>query len=345
VRARAPRNGGSFWGFLVMLVATLLFSAPASASGRAQDQKPRVILVWKVERELLTQLLQNELRAYGFVVESRPGAPLGGAELGGLVAGGSPVLQVGRGGTEVEIWTDDGRAEIASPSLAGELRVEGETEDAHRLVAIQTVELLRARIHQVSVARKKREAARQSHAPVESKVRSGDGRFGVFAGVGGLMGPGGVGPSVQARLGGLWSPVQQLRLGLGVSLPIHHPVIEGAEGEARVSFSYVGLQLAGFFLPEQSLIRPFVGGGLGALLTGIRATAALDSRAVVEKRWRVLARGELGLAVRCTRALHLELSGWGGLVPEHVTLRFDEREVARSGPLLVGVNAGFLLKF
>ena len=327
------------------VILPLLCAASALANPAAVEPGKDVVLLVEDKDWILVRLLRHELNALGFVPHIRvhaavdstafvlPAAPVRHVEA---------VLRVVHNGTRVQVWVQEDSSPHPAPHLIGTLAPQREAEDAYQLLAIRTGELLRATLFDVRVIRRaKAEAAAAKGEPRPAPASTS---YGPLPGGGVFAGPGDIDPTVHLRLGAYWAPADWLRTTIEGSVPVLSPRVVAPDGEATIHQSLLQVGASWLMLSPTRRLRPRLGLDVGALHTSVRATVVSAAEIQQKTRLRVLTRSHFGLTWGINETLMLDFATWVGAAPERVTLKFNDRVVATSGPLFLGADLSLLLE-
>jgi hypothetical protein len=321
-----------------VVLAFLLLSFVA-ALARA-EQPPRIAALVPSANAAITTRISAELAAAGFQLllaepQSWPPSRQEIAEIArreGAIAG----LALISNENTIEIWIVDritGKTVVrALPSKPGAQN----QQDQMDLVAICTLETLRATLMEISVPRHTRGELAPPSA-VRALVRAGPSRFSLR--VAGAVGYGSHEQAAALELGlaGTVAVHPRLRLGLDAFVPLTAPALTGPEGQAELALS-----LAGAFV-EASLTDPsapadvMLGGGAWLGLLTLRGAAeppyAESSLQIVT----LMPHLDLGARARLSRGIAVLARGSGALAIPKANVRFAGRDVASWGlPFVLG---------
>jgi hypothetical protein len=321
-----------------MVLGFLLLSISA-ALARA-ERPPRVAALIPPENAAMAARIKAELFAAGFELRTaQPRSwPPSRNEIAELARKEQAIAGLSLISNEntIEIWIVD---RVTGKTVVRELSSKpGEQSEQDRvdLVAICTLETLRATLLEVTVARHTRgEVA--SPAAVKALLNPEPTRFALR--VAGAVGYGSdsLGPALELGLSGTAALLPRVRLGLDTFVPLTTPALSGAEGRAEL-----GLSLAGAFV-EASLSAPqasadvLVGGGawLGLLtLRGRAQSPYVDSSVHVVT---LLPHLDLGGRARISRRIAFLARLSGAVATPKANVRFAGREVTTWGrPFALG---------
>jgi hypothetical protein len=349
------------------------------AVAHAQQGKLVLVLAQRSEDAALTEItarVRGELSGAGFRVLTREPpdgvSPLRAVEQTGLELNPSAVLWIvaAAGHSEqsprLEIWLSDRL--LGKVSMARFGAAPGRASDASAL-AVQAVELLRARLSELRVEPIDREAEVASDqswveqasepaskpAPPEpsapDRAREATPRrrawFGISGGLAVLLDSGSLEPGLLPLLSCVVSPGEprpgdvplalDLRLsaaGFGSSQQFQLD-----QGGAEVAQAFGELSAALRYIPPRVPIEPWLGLGGGVYTVGVQGNANAPYQAHDERAWSAL--GTLSLGLRSRPWAHLSLGASGALLwaPARASVRIDEDKVAMAGGTLWLVRA------
>jgi hypothetical protein len=268
----------------VIVGATLLL---ASAPALAQDA-PLVVIAREAGIE--TSLLVAELEAIGFgaAVDETPIADLAGLEALATSRSAVAAVRLHRSPAGIDLWIAD---RITHKTVV-RLLAPTDDDDVDRLVALSTVELLRASFLEIEYPQRaeEREApppevsalARQGApeapaAPTEAVDRLDSPRdrdidaaepdepkmFSLSVGPSLVFGPGGVGPSPHVSIAGRGAFSENLRAGIVASIPVLGGLVTDDGNEADITVLALGLDVEWSW---QWPVTPVFGAGATTLL-------------------------------------------------------------------------------
>lgn len=264
--------------------------ASASAPALAQDTAPLVVIAR--EPGIETSLLVAELEAIGFAAEidETTIADLAGLEGLATSRGAAAAVRLHLGSAGIDLWIAD---RITNKTVVRRI-APGDDDDVDRLVAISTVELLRASFLEIEYPRRaeEREApppevsalARQGAPEATPVVPREDGvdrldsprdretdaaaaedpkMFSLSVGPSVVFGPGGVGPSPHVSIAGRGAFSENLRAGIVASIPVLGGLVTDSGNEADVTVLALGLDVE---LMWPWPVTPVFGAGATTLL-------------------------------------------------------------------------------
>jgi hypothetical protein len=259
----------------------------ASAPAFAQDAPPVVVITRDAGME--TNLLIAELEAIGFDAEldETAVADLAGLEALATSRGAAAAVRLHRTDAGIDLWI----ADRVTDKTVVRLLAPGDDDDVDRLVAISTVELLRASFLEIEYPRRaeEREAAppevlalaRQGTPEPAPPREDGVDRldsprdrereessdepkmFSLAVGPSLVFGPGGVGPSPHVSIAGRGAFSESLRAGVVASIPVLGGLVTDSGNEADVTVLALGLDVE---LMWPWPVTPVFGAGATTLL-------------------------------------------------------------------------------
>lgn len=210
---------------------------------------------------------------------------------------------------------------LAKPSSGNpesiRVAVEADTSNAPEMLALRTIEVLRANLFEVDWAvRRRSEPPRTPPPPPPSAETPAPARpsaaLGIEAGAAILTSLDGVGPALLPTLRVGWSPRPSLVFQAALAGFGTRPTVSTSEGRARISQQY-GLLGASHRFRAEHRIWPFVSLSLGALHTSVVGSALSPSKQdSSDSQWSFLLDGGVGLGLRlwgrtyATLAAHLQ---------------------------------------
>jgi hypothetical protein len=346
----------------LLVWAALLVSWLSSSVAVCADQgKLVLVLAPKPADEALTEVtarVRGELSAAGFRVLTREPpsgvSPQRAVEQTGLELAPSAVLWIVAASghspehPKLEIWLSDRL--LGEVSMARFGPAPGSPSDP-RALAVQAVELLRARLSELRVSPGEEPPADEGwveqHSaepppalPPAPDRSSGRRRVlgGMSAGLAVVFDSGNLEPGLLPLIGGSISVAElggghlplalDLRLsgaGFGSSQDFRT-----AQGSARVAQAFGEASVALRWLPRVP-IEPWLSAGVGVYTVGVEGGAEAPYQANTDRSWSAL--GSVGLGVRTRPWAQLAFGVAGALmgVPSRATVRIDEQQVAVAG--------------
>lgn len=321
-----------------MVLAFLLLSF-SSALARG-EQSPRIAALVPAANAAISLRIKAELAAAGFelrLVEPQSLSPSREeiAELARKEEAIAGLALIAKENT-IEIWiVDRVTGKTVVRVLAWKPGEPGE-QDQVDLVAICTIETLRATLMETSVRRHTRGEVAPPPA-VRTLLRAEPSRVSLRVGSALGYGSNALGAAAELGLAATAAVLPRLRLGLDAFAPLTTPALEGPEGRAEL-----GLYLAGAFV-EASLMNPaasadvMLGGGawLGLLtLSGGAQPPYVGSSLQIVT---LVPHLDLGGRARISRRIAFLARVSGALATPKANVRFAGRDVAVWGrPLVLG---------
>jgi hypothetical protein len=321
-----------------MVLAFLLLSLSAALA--RGEQPSRVAALIPAANAALTTRIKAELAAAGFelrLAEPRSWPPTREqiAELARKEQAIAGLSLISNEDT-IEIWIVDrvtGKTVVrVLPAKAGEQS----EQDQLDLVAICTLETLRATLLEVTVASHSRGEVAAPSA-VRALLSAEPSRFSLRVASAVGYGSNSLGPSLELGLSGTAALLPRWRLGLDLFVPLTTPALTGPEGRAEL-----GLSLAGAFV-EASLTDPvaradvMVAGGAWVGLLTLRGGAQPPYVGSSVQVAMLLPHLDLGARARISRRIAFLGRVSGAVATPKANVRFAGREVAVWGrPFVLG---------
>lgn len=321
-----------------MVLAFLLLSLSA-ALARGQHP-PRVAALIPPANAAMTARIRAELAAAGFELRAAEprSLPPSRNEIAAFARKEQAIAGLALISSEnaIEIWIVD---RVTGKTVVRELSSKpGQQSEQDRvdLVAICTLETLRATLLEVTVARHTRgEVA--SPSAVRALLSPGPSRFALRVASAVGYGSDSLGPAVELGLSGTVAILPRLRLGLDAFVPLTTPALTGPEGRAELGLSLVGAFVEGSLTDPLALADVMVGGGawLGVLtLRGRAQSSYVDSTVQVVT---LVPHLDLGARARLSRRIAFLARVSGAVATPKANVRFAGREVATWGrPFALG---------
>jgi hypothetical protein len=313
---------------LALLTAVLLArAAPAVAAAVAivQPAHPAPEVAETLSR------LRGELLSVGLevtVVEGPAGRRLAGADavidLVSSDAGGA-----------VEVWlakSPPGQPEVIR------VTVEPNTKNASGLLALRTIEVLRANLFDVDWAARGRSdqpAAAPTTtlpAPGEAGTSSGDAAsWGLEVGAAALTSLDGVGPALLPTIRAGWAARPSLVFQAALAGLGSRPTVATFLGTARVSQQY-GLLGGHYRFRADKRLWPFLSLSLGVLHTSVAGQASSSANdGYSPDQWSFLLDGGIGIGMRLGGRYYVTLAADAQMAAPYVAIRFVDAVGATSG--------------
>lgn len=321
-----------------MVLAFLLLSF--SAAFARGEQPPRIAALVLPTNAAMTTRIRAELAAAGFELRlSEPRSwPPSRAEIAELARKEQAIAGLALISNEntIEIWiVDRVTGKIVVRVLASKPGERSE-QDQVDLVAICTVETLRATLMEITVPRHTRGEVAPPSA-VRALLSAAPSRFSLR--VAGAVGYGSnaLGAATELGLAGTAALLPRLRLGLDAFVPLTTPALSGPEGRAELALS-----LAGAFL-EASLTDPvaradvMIGGGTWLGLLTLRGGAQPPYVGSSVQIVTLVPHLDVGGRARLSRRIAFLARFSGALATPKAKVRFAGRDVATWGqPFVLG---------
>jgi len=328
-----------------LFALTLGLAAPRTAAAEG----PRVLLVRppSAPKEVNAALvrMQGELIADGFEVvsiEAAPGATSAMAMAQAQAQSTSTAvgLFLSEDGKSAELWVVD---RLTNKTVMRRVDTGDASEDAlPKVLALKAVELLRASLFELVVARKGPVTPKASHA-AEQRASEWAVRplarvpqWALEAGAAAIWSPGQVDAAFESVARGRFAPRENLHVRVSFAGLGTHAQVRGTGGSGQLEQWY-GLA-EGLYLPWPKLVaRPIVSLGVGAFHTSVKGEAAFPYRGVQTSDWAFVADAGVGLGVRLASRLELSAEVHALWLTPRPVLRFVGDDGPHLGdPTLVG---------
>jgi len=238
----------------------------------------------------------------------------------------------------VEVWVAD---RVTGKTLLRELVVApGAALDD--VVALQAVELLRASLEELGLAKKPARDVKVTpvvarRAPSPSPPERQAHHLMLQVGPALAVSPGGVGPSGQALVGLRWRPASALGMDAWSLLPVVSGSTRRPEGTADVSPLFFGADVAAWLLAPDADFQLSGAGGIALVRLAIEGHAQPPLASRAETALAALPFARVAVERPIGDRLGVELDGFVGVTAQRAVLRFAGREVADWGrPLVIG---------
>jgi hypothetical protein len=315
------------------LAATVVILRPANSSPAMGETLVRI---------------RGELLSAGFAVEIVDGVDANSRDaLEGLAEqrrADAAVAIVGNAApNSVEAWVVD---RLTGKSVMRRLPFEPQSDRAPQTLAIRAIELLRSSFLEINLTPEERAAAEvppevERLVGVDVTPRRPE-HFGIEIGAAGLLGPGGVGPSLlpvllfDVALGQHFF-VQATLAGLGTRPRVAKTDVGSAEVAQQLGLLGLGYR----FRPGERW-QPFVALSAGALYTSVEGRADSPNRGLSAHQWSLLMDAGAGCWLRLRDRFHLALAAHLQAAQPYPSIRFLESDVAMSGrpTIFVTLTAG-----
>lgn len=325
------------WHAPALVLALAAFGIVCPAPCDAAEARPTIAILC-VANDPFGQRVAAELRELGFepVLLDPQGAPASRASLeaAGRSVGAIAAVRAVPSERGVEVWLAD---RVTGKTLLREMRETG--VDADRALALQTVELLRASLLEVSLPEAPKGEVRATAAvserlelpPLAAAGSPAAPAFRVSFASALVMSAGGLDAAPSLVPGLDWMFSEHAGLSLLASLPLASARVERPEGTATLTTWMVGGALRLSLAPRERRWVPCVElGVLGMSLEGSGSPGAgFESRTASSAAVAPFLR--VGLAFALTPRLRLRADGAVGGVAQEVSLRIANQEAATWG--------------
>jgi hypothetical protein len=315
-------------------------SSPASSS--PASSKTGVAIVGLPPDHALTRQLQAELRVAGYRVSVSAESVASEQELRALARrlGVSGAIWVpGGDDSPLRIWATDPDSGATVDNTSADSP--SEAAAAPRVAAMRIVELLRAGFRDLeteAAAPTKRPPTPSPPAPPPTCpeqqipcIRTPP-RFFVDIGPALAVSPGGLGPSVDLRLGFRWLVLGRWQLGAHALLPtLGVEIDDEEEGSARILVAAAALDAGYSFADPAAAWQPDIAIGAGAAIFPMEGIARSPLQSESDLMTTPLFYGRLGLSIRLVDRLLLRPGVQCGALVPAAEVRFAGREVATWG--------------
>ena len=316
-----------------------LFELPLGLLSESEEARPSVLLIVDSSEPRLLRQLRDELNAFGFdsTVEDAAAQPGTAREVQELAESrhSAADLWIRPSTRGVEVWVAD---RMTGKTIMRDMPADNEQTDldeGYRLLAIQTVELLRASLLEIQLAQ--RPIAPVSVPPeIETRVNERQKFFDLGIGLGTIWAPGELSPSLQIDVLAAVRPWMHWQFGVLASFPVLSTELSGEGGVAQIRKSRLGGFARYRFAKDDAFLIPWAGFGIDAWFTQIGAEAASGFTAGSDSTWGALFRGEVGAILPLSSQVNLGLDFWLGATSQQIVIRFDGVPEATIGPLLLG---------
>lgn len=320
--------------------ALLLVYSAFGISARAESQASLVVLIAEQPGDAVSERLERDLRSQGFsvlVLAATPENSSGAAALehaarglGGLAA--VRVLAEARGS---ELWVlGPGSGRAVTRSLARPAAAEADANE----VALGTLELLRASLVELNqppprtaATSTATTAATADRAQLPRGAIPGAAAFSLSGGVAADLGLRSVGPSLST----LWAAWARLGGCFGargfVSLPIVDASSDVPEGKVEVEQALLGAGVLCSLSRASARFSPRVSLGLAGARVETRGQARDPRSSHSEAVWLGGGYGLLGLGLRLSSDVRLNLDALGVLLPTPAVIVVSRREIGTWG--------------
>jgi hypothetical protein len=238
----------------------------------------------------------------------------------------------------IEIWiVDRVTGKTVVRTLASKPGAQSDQEQMD-LVAICTIETLRASLLEISVPRHTRGEVAAPSA-VRALVRTEPSRFSLR--VAGALVYGSAELPVAAELGlaGTVAVLPRLRLGLDTFLPLTTPALTGPEGRAELALSLAGAFIEASLTDPEAPAEVTLGGGAWLGLLTLRGAAEAGYAGSSPQIVTLVPHLDLGTRARISRRVAVLARVSGAFATPKANVRFAGRNVASWGqPLVLGAT-------
>jgi len=325
-----------------LALGALFAERPAEAHAQSTESaRPVVLLLVESRSPRLVQLIRNELSLFGFDSQlirpkERITSPTQVRDLA-IERNAAAALRIHASSGGVEVWIAD---RMTGKTTMREMLAPGkkESKPSPRLIAIQTVELLRASLLEVHLKERPRAPV---GVPPETKAHllpAQDSKFVLSLGPAALWSPDRRAPSLQTKLGVSYLASSRIETGITASLPLLAPDIHGSEGSARVHMTGLGGHATLLLGDRHDALVPVVGFAADAVRTVVTAKASPGYLSQENESWRALGRIQGGANLGLARHISFGFRLWVGGTPSPVVVRFDGKDQATIGPVLLGAT-------
>jgi hypothetical protein len=268
-------------------------------------------------------------------------------------SGAVAAVRVAPSSKGIEVWLVD---RVTGKTVLREvLARDAATAGTDAVVAVRTVELLRASLLEIDLphpsrgdvlpsAALRRAARLPPPAGADVRAHSGQASDSVWFGAasGSSISPGGLGASPAFVLGAYWQPAGRLSAGIVSFLPVVPARLTSVEGTSDVYTTLLGAGVRVDLMDRGGTWVPDVGTGISMLMFHMDGTGkppAYQGRSDMVVTAAPYA--ELGLSCRLLRDLSLRSEMRAAIAMPEPVIRFAGRDVARMGRPLVLFLLGF----
>jgi hypothetical protein len=353
------------------LLAAGLARAPSARADAPAEEAPSIFVVIATPEDRFGQRVIAELSSLGFqgirLDPPDPSASRVGLEAAARGAGALAAIRAVRSARGVEVWIAD---RVTGKTVLREIAIDAGAPDPESALVIQTVELLRASLLEVSLPgpppgevpataelRKKlavpalaapeeeapppaAPAPAAPAAPVEEAPRAPPPKLRASLAPGALFSPGGFAPAAALDLGVAWMPSDRVGLMGFASIPLTRPQVSGAAGSAELATTLAGGGVRFVFTDRSSAWDPSLDMGLTAISMQLTASAGAGFRAIDAGAWTAAPFLRLGLAFAVSPMLRLRADVLATGAFQGVTVNIAQEEVATFGEPIVVTSAG-----
>jgi hypothetical protein len=321
---------------MVLAFSMLTFSA---AFARAEHPS-RVAAVIKTGNAAMAGRIRAELAAAGFELRLREpqSLPPSRDEIAKLARKEQAIagLALIANAKTIEIWIVD---RVTGKTVIRELSsksAEQSEQDYVDVVAICTLETLRATLMEVTVTRHSRGEVAPPPA-VRALLSPQPSRFSLRVASAVGYGGGSLGPALELGLAGTAALLPSLRLGLDTFVPLTTPALTGPEGRAELGVSLVGAFVEGSLTDPAAIADVLVGGGAWLGFLTLRGAAQPPYVGNALNVVTLVPHLDLGARARIGPSIAFLARVSGAVATPKANVRFAGRDVAVWGrPFLLG---------
>jgi hypothetical protein len=323
------------------LVAT---PPPESAEALGEGATTLIVLIADDPSDAVTARLERDLRSQGLSVMLLRATPENASDVAALERcargfGGIGAVHVLSNARGSELWLlEPTTAQTVARSLVRPARPNADPNE----VVLGTLELLRASLMELHQSRRRPVVVPPAPpvAQVPVPTASQLGHFSLAGALGADLGLRSSGPSLST----VWAAWLRLRDCFGVrgflSLPLTAERDRVAEGRVEVEPLIAGAGMSCSFAHRSSRLWPRASLGVAGAHVVTRGTAVDPLRSHQAAAWLVGGFGLLGLGLRITRDVHLNLDVTGVLLPSPAVVFVADRQVATWGAPASVVSLG-----
>ena len=316
----------------VATVATVATLGAAPARAATEQSERRVAVMAAPDVDDSAQRLAAELGALGF--EAVMLAPPATAADPAVLAARADELDVAAlialtpEADTVSIWVVD---RVTGKTLQRTIDVPPrEDPDRARVVALRTIELLRASLRELESGPPP-EAEVDPPPPARQLLRPARPRASIQLGPAIAGAPGGLGPSVHIAAGARWMVHPRVGLGVDSLIPTIAPKVVGEAGFARVTIAIVDAGARVGLRRPSATVVPEVGAAVGLAVLRMDGAARAPARGVTDHVVTSSLRASAGVAVSLRPRVRARLDGGLGMLLPRPAVVFVDETVARWG--------------
>lgn len=244
----------------------------------------------------------------------------------------------------VDVWIVDSDQHF---ELLARVKVDANSENYSKALAIRTSEVLRARLVESHASKELQSSTSARPVPpkqtvtVESRGVQHSGRLGLELGAAALTSLDGLGLALLPLLRADWAVESKLVLQATLAGFGTRPSVAALAGEAKVAMQYA-LVGACYRLEWQHRVRPLAAFSVGALHTAVDGQAEPPWQGHLVDQWSFLLDASLGATFQLSQRYAIVLAGHVQLAEPYVAIHLGEQSVASSGRpnLLVSLALG-----